>query len=124
MDEDTTFKRCKVCLQDFHRRTFAQRLKTNNHLFQTSDKVVCETCKLDNYPAPAFQNPLLTEEHLGSFALACPRTKIMCVTCNNEFCKSVFGNFLRSQTHINSLSKVFVEWRRCEVSYVDFRCKT
>ena len=39
--EQKKVKRCKVCAQDNHRSSFAQLLRSNNHLLKTGVKFLC-----------------------------------------------------------------------------------
>ena len=59
------FNRCDICAKNFYRSSFAELLRSNNHLLETDDKVKCEACLLVKISGLNLQNQLLTDENIA-----------------------------------------------------------
>ena len=79
-------QRCNLCAQVIHRSSFSHILGCDKPLPETANQVTCKTCNLNIVSASEYEAQLITEEH---FIKPTRRQKIMCVTCNNEFCQNV-----------------------------------
>ena len=68
MEPNGNFKRCNLCAQEIYRSSFAQPLRSINHLIEIGHKLRCEICYAVVSPGFDDDKQIFSEKNLSKLS--------------------------------------------------------